>query len=104
MTAGHRPDAPAVLFGDGVLTYRELRKLELEVLLELHTVIDKAGTQRLQREMSLDEINQLSKLNVHQFYGIEIEDFRSCRFGGSTLNDAPKVLREMGSGSLGKPR
>ena len=49
-----------------VLTYRELRKLELEVLLELHGE---------QHEMSLDAVNQLSKLNVHQFYGIEIEEF-----------------------------
>lgn len=48
-----------------VLTYRELRKLELEVLLELHH----------QREMSLDDANKLSKLNVDQFYGIEIEEF-----------------------------
>ncbi|HVM46606.1 MAG TPA: DNA methyltransferase [Candidatus Acidoferrum sp.] len=49
-----------------VLTYRELRKLELEVLLELHG---------RQHEMSLDEVTQLSRLNVHQFYGIEIEEF-----------------------------
>jgi hypothetical protein len=49
-----------------VLTYRELRKLELEVLVELHGQ---------QHEMSLDDVNQLSKLNVHQFYGIEVEEF-----------------------------
>jgi len=49
-----------------VLTYRELRKLELEVLVKLKGV---------QLEMSLDDANQLSKLNVHQFYGIEIEEF-----------------------------
>ena len=49
-----------------VLTYRELRKLELEVLLELHGQ---------QHEMSLDDVNRLSKLNVDQFYGIEIEEF-----------------------------
>jgi hypothetical protein len=49
-----------------VLTYRELRKLELEVLVEL---------QGGQREMSLDDANRLSKLDVHQFYGIEIEEF-----------------------------
>ncbi len=58
-----------------VLTYRELRKLELEVLLELHTIVDKDGHAQLQREMSLDDVNRLSKLNVHQFYGIEIEEF-----------------------------
>jgi hypothetical protein len=49
-----------------VLTYRELRKLELEVLVEL---------QGGQRELSLDDANRLSKLDVHQFYGIEIEEF-----------------------------
>ena len=49
-----------------VLTYRELRKLELEVLVEL-----RGG----QHEMSLDDVNRLSKLDVHQFYGIEIEEF-----------------------------
>lgn len=49
-----------------VLTYRELRKLELEVLVEL---------QGGQREMSLDDVNRLSKLDVHQFYGIEVEEF-----------------------------
>ena len=49
-----------------VLTYRELRKLELEVLVKL---------QGGQREMSLDDVNRLSKLDVHQFYGIEVEEF-----------------------------
>ena len=49
-----------------VITYRELRKLELEVLLELYGQ---------QHEMSLDDVNQLSKVNVDQFYGIEIEEF-----------------------------
>ena len=49
-----------------VLTYRELRKLELEVLVELFGP---------QRRLSLDEVYRLSKLNVHQFYGIEIEEF-----------------------------
>ena len=49
-----------------VLTYRELRKLELEVLVKL-----RGG----QREMSLEDVNRLSKLDVHQFYGIEIEEF-----------------------------
>ncbi|MEI7732551.1 MAG: type IIL restriction-modification enzyme MmeI, partial [Verrucomicrobiota bacterium] len=39
-----------------VITYRELRKLELEVLLELHG---------RQHEMALDAVNKLSKLNVH---------------------------------------
>ena len=49
-----------------VITYRELRKLELEVLLELYGQ---------QHEMSLDDVTQLSKVNVDQFYGIEVEEF-----------------------------
>ena len=49
-----------------VITYRELRKLELEVLLELYGQ---------QHEMSFADVNQLSKVNVDQFYGIEIEEF-----------------------------
>jgi hypothetical protein len=49
-----------------VITYRELRKLELEVLVELYGQ---------QHEMSLAGVTQLSKVNVHQFYGIEIEEF-----------------------------
>ncbi|MEN6425797.1 MAG: DNA methyltransferase [Phycisphaerales bacterium] len=49
-----------------VLTYRELRRLELEVLEELHGP---------QRHLSLDDVYRLSKLDVHQFYGIEIEEF-----------------------------
>jgi hypothetical protein len=55
-----------------VITYRELRKLELEVLLVLYGQ---------QHEMSLDDVNKLSKVNVHQFYGIEIEELplRGCR-------------------------
>ncbi|MDR2675533.1 MAG: N-6 DNA methylase [Opitutaceae bacterium] len=48
-----------------IITYRELRRLELELLKEL------TG----QREFSFDEVNKLSRLNVHQFYGIEIEEF-----------------------------
>ena len=49
-----------------VITYRELRKLELDVLQELHGQ---------QHEMSLDDVTRLSKVNVDQFYGIEIEEF-----------------------------
>jgi hypothetical protein len=49
-----------------VITYRELRKLELEVLLQLYGE---------QHEMSLDDVTRLSKVNVDQFYGIEIEEF-----------------------------
>ena len=46
-----------------VITYRELRKLELEILKKLH------------KTDQLLEIDTLTKLNVDQFYGIEIEEF-----------------------------
>lgn len=46
-----------------VITYRELRQLELEILKKLH------------KTDQLLEIDTLTKLNVGQFYGIEIEEF-----------------------------
>lgn len=47
-----------------IITYRELRKLETEVLKELHP----SGQAVL-------DIALLTKVNVDQFYGIEIEEF-----------------------------
>ena len=49
-----------------VITYRELRALELDVL-KL-----KFGQQT---EMKLDEVNKLSRVDVDQMFGIEIEEF-----------------------------
>ena len=49
-----------------VITYRELRALELEILIAL---------QRGQQEMTLNEVNKLSLLDVDQMFGIEIEEF-----------------------------
>lgn len=49
-----------------VIAYRELRILELEVLREQHGE---------QQALSLDEVNRLSQVDVHQFYGIEIEEW-----------------------------
>jgi len=53
-----------------VITYRELRALELEILLELHR--DELG--QTQHEFSFD-ITKLSKVDVDQMHGIEIEEF-----------------------------
>ena len=53
-----------------VITYRELRVLELEILLELHR--DELG--QTQHEFSFD-VTKLSKVDVDQMYGIEIEEF-----------------------------
>ncbi len=49
-----------------VIAYRELRKLELDVLRAQH-----AGQQAL----TLDEVSRLSQVDVHQFYGIELEEW-----------------------------
>jgi len=49
-----------------VITYRELRQLELEVLKELFGK---------QTELTLAEINKLSQVDVDQFYGIEIGEW-----------------------------
>ena len=54
-----------------VLSYRELRKLELQVLIEIHR--SKEGM--LQQHFSLDGINRLSIIDVDQMAGIEIEEF-----------------------------
>ncbi len=51
-----------------VIAYRELRQLEIKILLLLHT--DNTG--KLQTKLDASE---LSKIDVHQFYGIEINDF-----------------------------
>lgn len=49
-----------------VITYRELRRLELDILKELHGQ---------QSEFGLDEVNKLSLIDVDQMFGIEIEEF-----------------------------
>ena len=49
-----------------VVTYRELRKLELEVLLK------KRGKDN---RMQMFGVEDISRLNINQFYGIEIEEF-----------------------------
>lgn len=53
-----------------VVTYRELRALELELLLDLHRNI----LSETQHEFSFD-VTKLSKVDVDQMYGIEIEEF-----------------------------
>ena len=50
-----------------VITYRELRRLELEVLKALHQ-----GRRETQRTITID---LLSRVNVDQMFGIEIEEF-----------------------------
>ena len=46
------------------ISYRELRRLEMKIILELHD----AETQRL-------DVSGLSRVDVHQFYGIEKDPF-----------------------------
>jgi hypothetical protein len=50
-----------------VIAYRELRDLEIAVL----RALDPSG----QHELSLEDINKLSKVDVDQLYGIEIADW-----------------------------
>jgi hypothetical protein len=60
-----------------VVTYRELRQLELEILIEQNAArvgVEKAVTSE-QLQFSEDEIYNLSQINVDQMYGIEIEEF-----------------------------
>ena len=51
-----------------IIAYRELRLLELDVLKELHAAERDAGARVL-------DVGLLSKVNVDQFYGIEIGEF-----------------------------
>lgn len=58
-----------------IVTYRELRELEIKVLEELLFV-----KQKMRREVAADagiNVASLIKVNVNQFYGIEIEEFAS---------------------------
>lgn len=50
-----------------VITYREIRQLELEVLLALH--FDEY------QQLALDAVDQYVKVDVDQFHGIEIEEW-----------------------------
>jgi hypothetical protein len=53
-----------------VITYRELRALELEILLELH----RNALSETQHEFPFD-VTSLSLIDVDQMFGIEIEEF-----------------------------
>lgn len=50
-----------------VISYRELRLLELEVIKRLYS--------REQQQLSMDAIDQYVRINVDQFHGIEIEEW-----------------------------
>ena len=53
-----------------VISYRELRELELKVLRASHALSEHKGQRAL-------DVASLVRVNVHQFYGIEIEEFPS---------------------------
>jgi type I restriction-modification system DNA methylase subunit len=58
-----------------IITYRELRELEIKVLEELLFI-----KQKMRREVAANagiNVASLIKVNVNQFYGIEIEEFAS---------------------------
>lgn len=52
-----------------VIAYRELRRLELEILKQLY------GDEHVQADLDLGELYKLSKVDVDQFYGIEIGEW-----------------------------
>lgn len=56
-----------------VVTYRELRALELAVLEELYP--KKANLDGIDARQGVIDMGQLSLVNVSQFYGIEFEEF-----------------------------
>lgn len=58
-----------------IITYRELRNLEIKVLEKL--LFEKQGIRREVMADSGIKIDLLIKVNVDQFYGIEIDDFAS---------------------------
>lgn len=56
-----------------VITYRELRRLEIQVLKELHgETFQRPGYTRSEYDF---DVASLSKLDVDRFYGIELEEF-----------------------------
>lgn len=58
-----------------VITYRELRALELEILRDLHLVKEGAGQEKHFQTQFTTDFTKLSKVDVDQMYGIEIEEF-----------------------------
>lgn len=53
-----------------IIAYRELRRLEIEVLKQKFRHVD--GERSLQRVL---DVQQLTRLSVEQFYGIELDEF-----------------------------
>ena len=74
-----------------IITYRELRRLEIELLKEIH-----ADTGQLELDVSA-----LSKLDVDRFYGIELEEF-SARIAETALWMMDHILNNELSLAFGK--
>jgi hypothetical protein len=73
-----------------IITYRELRRLEIELLKEIYP----SG----QREL---DVTALSKIDVNQFYGIEIEEF-SARIAETALWMMDHIMNNELSLAFGK--
>jgi len=73
-----------------IITYRELRRLEIAVLIELHP--------HGQREF---DVTTLSKLDVDRFYGIEIEEF-SARIAETAMWMMDHIMNNELSLAFGK--
>ena len=53
-----------------IVTYKELRRIEIEILLQLEVLGKISG-----RGQQVSDISALSRLSVHSMFGIEIEEF-----------------------------
>lgn len=53
-----------------VIAFRELKQLELSIVVELLNIEEKT-----ERSVFMDWTNEYSKVSINQFYGIEIEEF-----------------------------
>jgi len=80
-----------------IITYRELRKLELELLLELHP-----RDPGLQIRQAVLDLEGLSRIDVNQFYGIELEEF-SARIAETALWMMDHILNNELSLAFGRP-
>ncbi len=74
-----------------IIAYRELRRLEIEVLQELYPFTETAAL----------DVSQLSNINVHQCYGIEILDF-SARIAETALWMMDHIMNVRLSEQLGQ--
>jgi hypothetical protein len=83
-----------------IITYRELRRIEIEVLKELHSeTFNRPGFTRSDFKF---DVASLSKLDVDKFYGIEIEEF-SARIAETAMWMMDHIMNNELSLAFGEP-